>query len=132
MSNGYDNIYNKQPNSEVSEVEAQHSSSDYQPEAKSMYLVQRDKDTPYAIIFETKNSDMYSFPYSYIGMGYKNNRTALEIKFLGGIVTIKGKNLDPVFKAVNAHKLTYIRTANKNDLEQDYTTFIDDIKVEER
>lgn len=119
------NIYTQKPASKVENIEAK----SQPPEAKSMYLVQRDKDNPFAI----KISDgkrIFSFPYSYISMSLENNSNELEISFMGGNITIKGKNLEPVLDAINEHKLKYIRVANKNDLEEEYATFIDEITVE--
>ncbi len=125
MSNIYDVPATKKSKSELTNPETQQEET----EEKGMFHCQRDNSEPFVIVFETESA-AHGFPYNCFQSTQIINNSALEIKFLGGIVTIQGKNLDPIFKAVNAHKLNYVRTANKNDLEEEYATFIDEITVE--
>jgi len=130
MSNVYDNIYTKKPDSKVTEPEAEKlPPSEYKE--KAMYHYQRDSDKPLALMIDNGDSK-FSFPYPYMRMAFINNQKEIEILYFTDNVIIKGKNLEPLFERIHQHKATYIRSANRNDLEKDYTTFIDGISVKER
>jgi len=132
MSNVYDDLFTKKPDNEVTKVEAQQSTDDQQDETEetAMFHCQRDSSKAEALILETK-SDMYSFPYTYLEIKFTNNYSEIIVKFLAAHVTIKGRNLKPLFHAITHKKVNYIRSAKRNELEKDYPTYIDDIEIKE-
>ena len=54
----------------------------------------------------------------------------LIIEYSKGVVTIKGKNLKPIYKALHRQKLLSISQNEKHDIEDEWETFVESIKID--
>ena len=84
------------------------------------------------VTFFTHDGNMRALGYSYlIGLDFDPSK-ALVMEFTGRTVTLTGRNLMPIFKALAAHKVVWIREADPlSEPPEDAATVVNGIEFGE-
>ena len=98
---------------------------------KGSYKLIRGDNTPTMIEFQFKTGFSKAFGYPYLATLDFNPSESIALGFTAGLVVIKGRNLQPLFKHLLQHKVTLIQEMPDDDFPEE-DTFVGSIVVQEK
>lgn len=87
---------------------------------------------PENVNFQYSKDNCIALPYGYFASAMLTENRFIHIKYNGWEITLKGRNLRPLYNALIERKLKFVRRADEDELDNaDLKTFVSHLNVKD-